>query len=242
MRKKRSVALGTAGAMLCVAFSTFAHAQLIRLPYTDPISRGCGPGTHMVAGQGCISDQTQPISTPTPITTLPPVPLTVADCHPGDHWGPSPSHGGLLRCLPDNPPPAPKCLAGYTQTAAPVWDGEAWSAPRCTLNLQPLPSNPPLTGHVLIATTDGEAICQTPGTVNAYADGTYEVTNDNLGFATGTGSNTATGTWNQMISQAPSHRNKGLPIAEPADPNYAVSWLGQYYSFNNPWDCGGGVG
>jgi hypothetical protein len=46
------------------------------------------------------------------LVKLPAVPFTVADCHPGDHWGSSPSHGGLLRCLTNNPPPAPTCPAG----------------------------------------------------------------------------------------------------------------------------------
>jgi hypothetical protein len=68
---------------------------------------------------------------------LPEPPMTVADCHPGDHWGPSPSHNGLLRCLPNNPPPAPICPPGQMQTTAPVWDGEAWSKPVCAPNNDP---------------------------------------------------------------------------------------------------------
>lgn len=73
----------------------------------------------------------QLISTPTPLTTLPAVPMTVADCNPGQHWGKSPSHGGLLRCLTNNPPAPPTCPPGYWQTAAPSWDGEAWSGLGC---------------------------------------------------------------------------------------------------------------
>lgn len=177
------------------------------------------------------------------LVKLPAVPFTVADCHPGDHWGSSPSHGGLLRCLTNNPPPAPACPAGTTQTSAPVWNGEAWSQPVCAVIPPPAPpSPPPPAGHVLVATTNGQAICQNPGVVNAYADGTYDITNDFLGMSNGTGSNTAAGDWATMIALSPTYRGKKLPIAEPADKNYAVSWLGQYYSFNNPWDCGGGVG
>lgn len=75
------------------------------------------------------------------LVKLPAVPFTVADCHSGDHWGSSPSHGGLLRCLTNNPPPAPTCPAGTIQTSAPVWNGENWSSPVCTPS--PPPSLPP---------------------------------------------------------------------------------------------------
>lgn len=38
------------------------------------------------------------------LITLPAVPVTVADCRPGDHWG---RVNGIARCVPDAPPPAP---------------------------------------------------------------------------------------------------------------------------------------
>lgn len=79
---------------------------------------------------------------------LPEPPMTVADCHPGDHWGPSPSHGGLLRCLPNNPPPAPTCPPGQRQKQAPVWNGEAWTDLVCSPQASD-PSQPgPATVHL----------------------------------------------------------------------------------------------
>lgn len=35
------------------------------------------------------------------LITLPAVPVTVADCRPGDHWG---RVNGIARCVPDQPP------------------------------------------------------------------------------------------------------------------------------------------
>lgn len=74
---------------------------------------------------------------------LPAVPFTVADCNPGQHWGTSPSHGGLARCLTNNPPAAPTCPGGTVQTSAPVWNGESWSQPVCAATPPPAPPSPP---------------------------------------------------------------------------------------------------
>ncbi|CAJ0806988.1 hypothetical protein LMG18095_04533 [Ralstonia thomasii] len=100
---------------------------------------------------------------------LPSVPFTVADCHAGDHWGPSPSHGGLLRCLPNNPPPAPTCPSGQVQTVAPIWNGESWSAPSCALPANNPPPPPPPAPTVTTITYG----C--PGwTIYSYSDGSVQ--------------------------------------------------------------------
>ncbi len=176
------------------------------------------------------------------VTPISRAPSAAPQCSTGAGWTTtsSPVWRGAYWSAPGcNYQAPPSCPSGYTQISGPAWNGSSWVGLNCQPPAPPPP--PPPAGHVLIATTNGEAICQNPGTVNAYADGTYQVTNDFLVF-TSTGSATASGTWSQMIAQAPSHRNMPTPISEPSDPNYAVYWLGQYYSYNNPWDCGGGVG
>lgn len=131
------------------------HAQLYAYPNPILTERvwTCGPGTHWEDGAGCLSDQTQFINAGPGLTKLPDIPMTVADCRPGDHWGPSPSHNGLLRCLPNTPPLAPTCPAGQRQTTPPVWNGEAWSSPGCA---PWAPNNlPPQTNTVHLYTVSG---------------------------------------------------------------------------------------
>jgi hypothetical protein len=170
---------------------------------------------------------------------FPESPMTVADCHAGDHWGPSPSHGGLLRCLPNNPPPAPTCPAGQTQTTAPVWNGEAWSAPGCTIANPPPPINPPAHDPVSTAVTNS---CGTLGTITVYADRRYLATNPDW-------SQSFSGTWDQMFSNGADYMNQNyaryyqpMYIAEPPDLTSAVQYLQRVFSVYNPWACAGGVG
>ncbi|ANJ76615.1 hypothetical protein K6V72_27420 [Ralstonia insidiosa] len=174
------------------------------------------------------------------LVKLPAVPFTVADCHPGDHWGSSPSHGGLLRCLTNNPPPAPTCPAGSTQTSAPVWNGEAWSQPVCAVIPPPAPPSPP-PGHVVVATATTNS-CGTLGAFNTYADGTYDASNPDW-------SQSFSGTWDQMFSNGAAYMNQNyaryyqpMYIPQPSDPNTATQYLSRVFFVNNPWACGGGVG
>lgn len=172
---------------------------------------------------------------------LPAVPFTVADCNPGQHWGTSPSHGGLARCLTNNPPPAPTCPGGTVQTAAPVWNGESWSQPVCAAVPPPAPPSPPPAGHVLVATTNTNS-CGTLGTFNTYADGTYDASNPDW-------SQSFSGTWDQMYNSGVNYMNQNyarytapMYITQPSDPTTATNYLSRVFFVNNPWACGGGVG
>ncbi|KAF3458130.1 hypothetical protein GO278_005090 [Ralstonia solanacearum] len=172
---------------------------------------------------------------------LPAVPFTVADCNPGQHWGTSPSHGGLARCLTNNPPAAPTCPGGTVQTAAPVWNGESWSQPVCAAVPPPAPPSPPPAGHVLVATTNTNS-CGTLGTFNTYADGTYDASNPDW-------TQSFSGTWDQMFYAGTAYMNQNYAryygqtyIPQPSDPTTATNYLSRVFFVNNPWACGGGVG
>lgn len=146
----------------------------------------------------------------------------------GSYWG-QPS------CAYQAPP---SCPAGYQQTSPPAWTGSSWTQPICTA----IPQQPtPPAGHVLVATATTNS-CGTLGTLNTYADGTYDASNPDW-------SQTFSGTWDQMYNNGTAYMNANyaryyqpMYITQPSDPNTATQYLSRVFLVYNPWACGGGVG
>ncbi len=168
------------------------------------------------------------------------------------------------------PVPAPQCSsgAGWTTTSNPVWQGAYWSSPGCSyqpppscpsgystvtgpswngstwvgLSCQPTaPPPPPPAGHVLVATAATNS-CGTTGTLNAYADGTYDASNPDWSMS-------FSGNWDKMFNDGATYMNNNyaryiqpMYISQPSDWATAAQYLSRVFFVNNPWACGGGVG